>query len=513
MHDDIASGSRRSLLKGGAAAVAAAFGGPIAALASRAAAASEACVPAGASVQVASPYGAIAPVNDLTTGLPLIQLPAGFSYKSYGWRGDVMSDGLVTPGAHDGMGVVRAKRVGRSLEIVLVRNHEQATSTSAAGVIGASLSSVAKYDTGRTGSNYQIGGNTNLVWRDGNWVESFASLGGLYRPCAGGATNWDSWLSNEELRSNSVSDTGKRHGYIFEVPADPTAQPVNADPIVAMGRMAHEASALDPDTGIWYLTEDQGNANTLYRFLPTNPDGGFNSLHAGGRLQGLKVKGVANADLRFPTLCQEYAVEWVDIANPDLDGANLSTVNGSVAASGPYIQAYANGAAIFGANEGCWVANGTVYFTDKQVSTSPRRYGRIWALDIDTGILKAILVLDDITVGNSPDNLCVSPRGGVLFNEDGGSSGLNAAGQTVSVTAQRLMALRTDGKSYVFAAHNYNFSAAQVAAVGKPGAPTGNQRNTEWAGTCFSPDGRVLFANLYTGVTLAISGPWAKGTL
>ncbi|GEM_PF-3042129 len=53
------------------------------------------------------------------------------------------------------------------------------------------------------------------------------------------------------------------------------------------------------------------------------------------------------------------------------------------------------------------------------------------------------------------------------------------------------MALRADGKSYVFAAHNFNFNAAQLAAVDKTGA--GDRRNTEWAG--------------------AISGPWAKGKL
>ncbi|MBL8383989.1 MAG: DUF839 domain-containing protein [Burkholderiales bacterium] len=514
MRSSTVSPTRRSVLKGGAAAVTAAFAGPIAALAVRnaEAAAFDACAPGVASIQVASPYGPLAPVNDLTTGLPLIQLPPGFSYKSTGWTGDVMADGLATPSAHDGMGIVRAKRVGRSLEIVLVRNHERSTSTNAANIMGAGLNAVPKYDIGKTGTNYQIGGNCNLVWRDGNWIESYTSLGGLNRPCAGGATTWESWLSNEEIRSNNVSDTGKRHGYVFEVPADNGLS--NAAPIVAMGRMSHEASALDPETGIWYLTEDQGNANTLYRFLPANADGGLNSLHAGGQLQGLKVTGVMNADLRFPMLCQEFSVEWVDIADPDLDGATLATANGNVSASGPYRQAYANGAAIFGANEGCWVANGIVYFTDKQVSTSPRRYGRIWALDIATNTLKAILVLDDITVGNSPDNLCVSPRGGVLFNEDGGSSGLNAAGQSVAVTAQRLMVLRPDGKSYVFAAHNFNFSAAQLSAAGKSGTLAGDRRNTEWAGSCFSPDGRVLFVNLYTpGITLAISGPWAKGHL
>ncbi|WP_225154195.1 alkaline phosphatase PhoX, partial [Bradyrhizobium sp. NBAIM08] len=150
----------------------------------------------------------------------------------------------------------------------------------------------------------------------------------------------------------------------------------NPNPIVQMGRMAHEACAIDPGTGFWYLTEDQGNANTLYRFIPNVDDGGLNSLHVGGTLQGLKVKNVINADLRLPALCQEFEIEWVNIADPDLDGATLASVLGNVAASGPYIQAYANGAAIFGANEGCWVANGTVFFTDKQVTTNPARTGR-----------------------------------------------------------------------------------------------------------------------------------------
>lgn len=501
--------SRRLALKGGSAAIAAAFAGPIAAMATRVAEASQ-CAAAGASSLLDSPYGPTAPVNDLTTGLPLIELPAGFTYKSYGWRGDLMSDGLVTPGAHDGMGVVVSRRVGRSQEIILVRNHELSTSTSAANIIGASRSNVAKYDTGLTGSNYQIGGNSNLVWRDGNWVGSYASLGGLYRPCAGGSSTWGSWLSNEEIRSNSISNTGKKHGYVFEVPADTSLTAANTAPILGMGRMAHEASAVDPATGYWYLTEDQGNANTLYRFRPQNIAGGLNSLHAGGTLQGLNVKGIANADLRSPTLCQEFDVEWADIANPDLDGATLSSVVGNVSASGPYLQAYANGAAIFGATEGCWVANGVVFFTDKQVTTNPARAGRIWALDLSTMVLKAIFVSNSLQVGNSPDNLTVSPRGGVLFCEDGGTSG---PGNTPAITAQHLKVVTPTGGSYTFAKNNYNLTRAQLDGAGKFGASAGDQRNTEMAGCVFSPDGRVLFVNIYVGVTLAITGPWQNGSL
>ena len=129
--------SRRSLMIGGSAAVAAAFGGPINIMAKSALYRGQ-CLPGVASPLVDSPYGPTAPVNDLTTGLPLIELPVGFRYLSYGWTGDLMSDGLPTPGARDGMGVAVQRRIGVGNEIVLVRNHERSTSTSMASIIGIS---------------------------------------------------------------------------------------------------------------------------------------------------------------------------------------------------------------------------------------------------------------------------------------------------------------------------------------------------------------------------------------
>ena len=66
----------------------------------------------------------------------------------------------------------------------------------------------------------------------------------------------------------------------------------------------------------------------------------------------------------------------------DLDGATLASAAGNVSASGPYRQAYANGAAIFGANEGCWVADGVVYFTDGQgpFPAQPPAVPTLWVL-------------------------------------------------------------------------------------------------------------------------------------
>ncbi len=57
-----------------------------------------------------SPYGPVFPTLDETSGLPLLELPDGFRYISYGWTGDVMSDGVKTPNLHDGMAVVAELR-------------------------------------------------------------------------------------------------------------------------------------------------------------------------------------------------------------------------------------------------------------------------------------------------------------------------------------------------------------------------------------------------------------------
>ena len=65
----------------------------------------------------------------------------------------------------------------------------------------------------------------------------------------------------------------------------PTATPpydkrtqVDPVPLKEIGRMVHETAAVDPRTGIVYLTEDRSNAG-LYRFVPNQPG----KLAQGGR--------------------------------------------------------------------------------------------------------------------------------------------------------------------------------------------------------------------------------------
>ena len=105
---------RRNFLFGTIAAGAgAALAGPFGALGARVAEAAPARGRNGG-------YGQLYPVRDETTGLPLLLLPRGFEYLSYGWTNDPMSDGTPTPSAHDGMAAFRDGSIVR-----LVRNHER----------------------------------------------------------------------------------------------------------------------------------------------------------------------------------------------------------------------------------------------------------------------------------------------------------------------------------------------------------------------------------------------------
>ncbi|MBC7938204.1 MAG: DUF839 domain-containing protein, partial [Chitinophagaceae bacterium] len=133
--------------------------------------------------------------------------------------------------------------------------------------------------------------------------------------------------------------------------------------------------------------------------------------------------------------------------------------------------------------------------------------GAVWELSLSTMRLRALFVSGNQTAGNNPDNVTVSPRGGVILCEDGGGS-TDAFG-----TGSRLLGLNRDGEAYIFCKNNIELTAAQIGAAGKLVAP-GNYRDREFCGACFDPTGRVLFASVQTpGITVAIVGPWRRGNL
>lgn len=509
--------ARRQFIAGSAAAMALGATGSLGALYSR-----QALAAAGDPTQlapIASPYGALAPVNDLSTGLPLLQLPPGFSYSSFGWSGDPMSDGQPTPDRHDGMAVMRrAGRYGfhfdherhcrgRGPAMVLIRNHERGATSP--------IDAPAVYDSGDVQPGARAGGGTTNLWyRRGEWLAAEASLGGTLVNCAGGPTPWGTWLTCEEIKTDAVSSTGRRHGYVFEVNA--RAERTRPVPLVEMGRFSHEAVAIDPATGIVYLTEDDRNKSGLYRFIPNDRRGRPGSLERGGRLQAARVKGRPNADLIVAKIGDTLDLEWVDIRDPDLGTlpapAGFPDVSAGDTLSGPFAQAWTDGGLRMSRGEGIWYAHGKMFIVDTStgVDATGRRgrgEGAVWVLDLQHMRMTAIFVSGNQLAANNPDNVTVSLRGGVLLCEDGGES------PDANGPGSRLVGLTRDGQAYHFAKNNTVLTEADLGRAEKSVAAD-DYRDSEFCGACWDPTGRTLFVNMQSpGITFAITGPWWRGSL
>ena len=227
-------------------------------------------------------------------GVEVLALPAGFAYVTFGHIGTTMSDRNPTPLAHDGMGAFRGRRFehGRaSGHIVrLIRNSED---RNMAGTEGGVLGDRSKaYDP------TAWGGTTTLVYDEDRreLLEDFVSLNGTIVNCAGGPSlRYRSWISGEEAVGGPDAAAvnmrfGKKHGYLFETPVRRDAGELEvAEPIVAAGRFAHEACAVDQATGIVYETEDPGGmfGAGFYRYTPDNP----RCLLDGGALHMLAIDG------------------------------------------------------------------------------------------------------------------------------------------------------------------------------------------------------------------------------
>lgn len=404
-------------------------------------------------------YGPLFPKKASNDGETYLSLPERFEYVVFGKEGTKMSDGLITPGRHDGMAAFQVEG-----KIRLVRNHEvSGRPTKSVGPPKQSYDAVAGGGT----TTLEIDPESRELLRD--WL----SLSGTLVNCAGGPTPWGSWISCEETcegptKYENSGGFEKNHGYNFEVSVF-SEGPVEPIPLKAMGRFVHEAIAVDPTSGVVYQTEDRGTAG-FYRFIPHRPG----QLAQGGKLQMACVKGKHGYDTRRGQKVGEvFDIEWVDIDDVDPQDAQQRPL-------AIYQEGIEKGGATFARLEGCWYGNGSIYLN--ATNGGDARLGQIFKYT-PVGNARGELVLlfesGDPKVMNSPDNLCVSPKGALAICED-------------ADTDVHIRGLTREGTVFDFAKNLLN--------------------DSEFAGSCFSPDGETLFVNIQTpGLTFAIWGDWSRG--
>lgn len=433
----------------------------------------------GPSLPKATGYGNLAPMAAKNANETFLALPQGFEYNVISRFKSLMSDGHHTPPLHDGMATFKVNK-----ELRLIRNHEIRQDYIPRP--GGAISKSNNYDESAGG------GTTTLVVdpKTREITRHFVSLSGTLVNCAGGASPWGSWISCEETtigpsirtepNGDKIGGFLKPHGFCFEVSAaaDTNAPPV---PLRAMGRFTHEAVGFDRKTGAVYMTEDKDTAG-FYRFLPSRNK----RLAEGGVLQMLAVKGKPEYDTRTGQMARAtFAANWVTIDNPDPQEADIDDL-------AVYKQGVAKGAATFARLEGCCTdEKGRAYFAS--TSGGDKKGGQIWLYEPASrsgGKLILLYESPDRNILDMPDNICLRPQSELIFMcED--SDYVNAG----PGTADNFIRILTP-----------NGQVADFARNITPGFIT-----SEFAGSTFSADGKILFVNLQAvGATFAIWGDWDR---
>ncbi len=414
----------------------------------------------------------------------VLNLPEGFSYKIISQKGEKMSDGLIVPGLGDGMGTFKGKNPDQT---IIVRNHEVSPKDLMNGGFGEDMDLLSKvssksfYDYG-FGTMPCLGGTSTMIYnhKTQQVEKQWLSLAGTIRNCAGGTTPWGSWISCEESVLMSSKMLEQDHGYNFEVPASTDMKLYDPIPLKAMGRFNHEAVCVDPKTSIVYQTEDRPDG-LIYRYVPDVSG----QLSKGGRLQILAIKERASFDTRNWTTTgakkmkkgKKYDVHWLDIDNIESPFDDLRVRGKDI------------GAAVFARGEGIWFGDDELYFActngGKEAIGQIFRYtpSKFEAQGNESdapGTLELFLEPNKSHVVENCDNLTIAANGDLVICEDRHTP--------------RIIGITPEGKTYKIA-KNVGYKS-------------------EFAGATFSPDGSTLFVNIQVpGLTLAITGPWAKRTI
>jgi len=417
-------------------------------------------------------YGPLVPDPD-----GILDLPRGFRYSILSREGTIRPDGLPVPSRFDGMAAFPGDRRHSAH---LVRNHE----CSPTAPIKVQAPPERTYDPAAAG-----GTSTLRVDKHGREATEHISVGGTAINCSGGPTPWHTWLTCEETE-NKAGTNGytKDHGFIFEVDPYDDRRNENPVPLKAMGRFQHEAVAVDPQSGIVYETEDAFVAplGSFYRFLPNQPRGGHGSLRAGGVLQAIHVPGLPDLSVVQEAGAVFGGAEWMTVPDP------LATSE-SVRAQDypkPITGGYKIEGAWWGKQDRC--AYFVSSFARTELGPAMNHDGQVWKYDPNRRTLRLEVIFTRPTPApenpqfDAPDNICMSPYGGLMLCEDGEGD-------------QHMLGTTQDGEVFVFAQNRVNNGTATEPAYG------------ELAGVSFSADGSTMYFNIYDpGITFAVTGPWNR---
>ena len=411
----------------------------------------------------------IFPIQNDPNGI--LRLLKGFTYSIISEKGQMMSDGLTVPDHADGM----ASFKGKNNNIILIRNHEIGHFSIVEKLLDKnpfyknkdylSKNKSLIYDNGRDKIPC-CGGTTTIVYNPKTKkVETeYMSLAGTLVNCSGGPTPWGTWITCEETVEKKGGNLLRNHGYNFEVHPNEKIKLNEAVALKDMGRFRHEAIAIDPNTHIAYQTEDRDDG-LIYRFIPNTKQ----QYKRGGKLQTLIINDIQKADTRnwnnqIFEVGSKYKINWIDLdgINSPEDDLRYRGVN--------------KGAAYFARPEGMWYDDDIIYFTC--TTGGSKKLGQIWKINIKQQILELMFESHNSSIMKKCDNITIAPWGDVIICEDGRGK-------------DRLIGLKKTGETYIIAENILNSS--------------------EFAGANFSPDGNILFVNIYSPtMTIAITGPWNK---
>lgn len=407
----------------------------------------------------------------------LLDLPEGFRYRILQQAGQPTDDGYVVPLQPDGMACFATK----ANTWTLLRNHElgrqgymERLGLQTAWTRAGQPRPQPSYRPEQWGGVSRVVVNPATLQREfqeqrpDEWSRAVThtnmALAGTARNCAGGALP-GGWVTCEETDEPD-------HGWAFFVSTeDATLQTPRR--IDSWGRMFREGVALDPTTGIVYMTEDHVDG-CLYRHVPQQAEQPMGP----GRLEVLCLDRPTHTS-KDVSEGQSWAVTWRSI--PDPTGANKLCRE----------QAAALGAALFSRGEGIDWSDGRAWIVC--TTGGPVSAGQIFRYTAASKTLTLVKQVTDRGTLSMPDNGIVTPWGDLLLAEDN----YNAAD---GCTHQHLRLLTRKGTVVDVARNRRNVVPGKKAPGG------------EFTGPCFAPDGTTLFVNLQSpeNVTVAITGPWER---